>query len=397
MGGRCTYRTRAGFAALPKLIDTPGDATPGSVISNDGGPNHIPRPSEIDDLDVAELERQLRHVKSASMGGVPTSTTSLPRADNGGAQSVSQPASPSRLSPPSSSEDLQKQEGRTPADSSSSTSPFPAALQGITSDVLRQMHANLEMRLQPFWSSVLPNRVIRIELFPTRHRDADDPSSTAGFAQPLQLPRTSSPEFNSVLEAMNIDTSHGPLVSQDVVTASDGSFSFKINIEWEQLCHHPPATHIVFGEEVQEHDIVVIARFVPLPTPVQQTPPSPSYEPYRPRHSPSQSAPLLPQVSPQPAPAPPLLLRIPITHSPLRVISDIDDTVKDSGVTFGAKAVFHNVFVKELRDAVIPGMGEWYRKMWDKGVRFHYVVRSSRHRICNLPSNRRFLAVQWSL
>lgn len=64
----------------------------------------------------------------------------------------------------------------------------------------------------------------------------------------------------------------------------------------------------------------------------------------------------------------------PITHTSIRVISDIDDTVKHSGVTEGARIAFHNVFVKELKDSVIPGMGEWYTNMWNKGVRFHYVV-----------------------
>jgi len=68
------------------------------------------------------------------------------------------------------------------------------------------------------------------------------------------------------------------------------------------------------------------------------------------------------------------LIRIPITHSPIRVISDIDDTVKFSGILSGARAVFHNVFVKDLRENVIPGMGEWYAEMWSRGVRFHYVV-----------------------
>jgi hypothetical protein len=65
---------------------------------------------------------------------------------------------------------------------------------------------------------------------------------------------------------------------------------------------------------------------------------------------------------------------IPITHSPIRVISDIDDTIKISNILSGARAVFRNVFVKELKDSVIPGMGEWYRGMWDRGIRFHYVV-----------------------
>jgi phosphatidate phosphatase APP1 len=68
--------------------------------------------------------------------------------------------------------------------------------------------------------------------------------------------------------------------------------------------------------------------------------------------------------------------RVPLTYSPIRVISDIDDTVKLSGVHCGARAVFHNVFVKDLEDNLIPGMGEWYSEMWRRGVRFHYVVSS---------------------
>jgi len=65
--------------------------------------------------------------------------------------------------------------------------------------------------------------------------------------------------------------------------------------------------------------------------------------------------------------------RVPLTHSPIRVISDIDDTVKLSGIHRGARAVFHNVFVKDLEDNLIPGMGEWYTEMWRRGVSFHYV------------------------
>lgn len=65
---------------------------------------------------------------------------------------------------------------------------------------------------------------------------------------------------------------------------------------------------------------------------------------------------------------------IPLSHSSIRVISDIDDTVKLSGILNGARAVFHNVFVKDLRDSVIRGMGDWYTNMWKRGVRFHYVV-----------------------
>ena len=71
--------------------------------------------------------------------------------------------------------------------------------------------------------------------------------------------------------------------------------------------------------------------------------------------------------------------RVSLTHCPIRVISDIDDTVKLSGVHCGARVVFQNVFVKDLEESLIPGMGEWYTEMWRRGVRFHYVVSMHRH------------------
>ncbi|CAF9934016.1 MAG: hypothetical protein HETSPECPRED_009076 [Heterodermia speciosa] len=57
----------------------------------------------------------------------------------------------------------------------------------------------------------------------------------------------------------------------------------------------------------------------------------------------------------------------------LSVISDIDDTIKHSGIGNGAKEIFRNVFIRELGDLTIEGVKEWYSKMADKGVQFHYV------------------------
>lgn len=55
------------------------------------------------------------------------------------------------------------------------------------------------------------------------------------------------------------------------------------------------------------------------------------------------------------------------------VISDIDDTIKHSGIGNGAKEIFRNVFIRELGDLTIEGVREWYPKMAVKGVQFHYV------------------------
>ena len=55
------------------------------------------------------------------------------------------------------------------------------------------------------------------------------------------------------------------------------------------------------------------------------------------------------------------------------MISDIDDTIKHSGIGNGAKDIFRNVFIRELGDLTIAGVKEWYTKMADGGVQIHYV------------------------
>ncbi|KAL5417022.1 hypothetical protein PMIN03_001862 [Paraphaeosphaeria minitans] len=58
------------------------------------------------------------------------------------------------------------------------------------------------------------------------------------------------------------------------------------------------------------------------------------------------------------------------------VISDIDDTIKHSAITSGAREIFRNAFIRELDDLTIDGVREWYNKMADMGVKFHYVSNS---------------------
>ena len=55
------------------------------------------------------------------------------------------------------------------------------------------------------------------------------------------------------------------------------------------------------------------------------------------------------------------------------IISDIDDTIKHSGIGNGAKEIFRNVFIRELGDLTIPGVKEWYSNMARMGSQFHYV------------------------
>lgn len=55
------------------------------------------------------------------------------------------------------------------------------------------------------------------------------------------------------------------------------------------------------------------------------------------------------------------------------VISDIDDTIKHSGIGNGAKDIFRNVFIRDLHDLTIRGVREWYNCMAEKNTKFHYV------------------------
>ncbi|KAL2827574.1 hypothetical protein BDW59DRAFT_179088 [Aspergillus cavernicola] len=62
-----------------------------------------------------------------------------------------------------------------------------------------------------------------------------------------------------------------------------------------------------------------------------------------------------------------------IDSTGVSLISDIDDTVKHSAISSGAKEIFRNVFVRELADLTIEGVTEWYTNLAKSGVEIHYV------------------------
>uniref|UniRef100_V5EYK3 Phosphatidate phosphatase APP1 catalytic domain-containing protein n=2 Tax=Kalmanozyma brasiliensis (strain GHG001) TaxID=1365824 RepID=V5EYK3_KALBG len=58
----------------------------------------------------------------------------------------------------------------------------------------------------------------------------------------------------------------------------------------------------------------------------------------------------------------------------VRVVSDIDDTVKHTGVVQGAKQILRNVFVLPYSEAEVKGVADWYHAMTDLGAGLHYVT-----------------------
>jgi len=58
------------------------------------------------------------------------------------------------------------------------------------------------------------------------------------------------------------------------------------------------------------------------------------------------------------------------------LISDIDDTIKRSNISGGAREIFRNTFVRDLADLNIEGVREWYGRMHELGVSIHYCSNS---------------------
>jgi len=58
------------------------------------------------------------------------------------------------------------------------------------------------------------------------------------------------------------------------------------------------------------------------------------------------------------------------------LISDVDDTIKHSAISSGAREIFRNAFIRDLADLNIDGVTDWYASLHKKGVKFHYVSNS---------------------
>lgn len=60
----------------------------------------------------------------------------------------------------------------------------------------------------------------------------------------------------------------------------------------------------------------------------------------------------------------------------ISVISDIDDTIKHSSISLGAREIFRNTFIRDLKGLTIDGVREWYSELHKMGVCFHYCSNS---------------------
>ncbi|KAF8677396.1 hypothetical protein RHS04_05967 [Rhizoctonia solani] len=192
--------------------------------------------------------------------------------------------------------------------------------------ILRQLHANLDGRLQPFWSSKLDNRTVRIKL----------------YAQPYSSRRTQ--------DSTPIQVVH-------VKTTPQGYFSHKFRLTFEDLCTHDQTLGLAFGDHTADYTFHAHAELLPAVYPSDLSTAGAEAS----REIEVGDATVRAETE------------LPLTAAHVRLISDVDDTVKISEVLMGVRAIFHNVFVRHLEELVVPGMPEWFSMLESRGVRFHYV------------------------
>lgn len=65
-----------------------------------------------------------------------------------------------------------------------------------------------------------------------------------------------------------------------------------------------------------------------------------------------------------------------VPQTGISVISDIDDTIRHTGVTRSKRELLQNVFAKSFEDCKLDGVSEWYNKLAAEGAYFHYVSNS---------------------
>uniref|UniRef100_A0A0B7JML6 Uncharacterized protein n=2 Tax=Bionectria ochroleuca TaxID=29856 RepID=A0A0B7JML6_BIOOC len=58
------------------------------------------------------------------------------------------------------------------------------------------------------------------------------------------------------------------------------------------------------------------------------------------------------------------------------IISDVDDTIKVSNISGGAREIFRNAFVRDLSELTVEGVVDWYKEMAALGVNIHYCSNS---------------------
>lgn len=243
----------------------------------------------------------------------------------------------------------------------------------------------LDTRLQPFWSSAL-QRQVHLSIYPVR------------------LPRRQTKEADQVEEEED-----EPLIQDVVSTDARGLFSTTITIPWERIISHGPSVAMAFQRQHQPQQQQTPHQ-PPHPPPAKwglyleanlMSEGSPSHLPPEPEStSLARSVGATTYFSPPATPTPigpsgltslgstkitshtitPFSLHsLSDSEQPtVRLVSDLDDTIKISNILSGARQVFTNAFVKPIQETGVDGMADLYTTLANQaGIDgFHYVSNS---------------------
>ncbi|CAG8731381.1 3501_t:CDS:2, partial [Acaulospora colombiana] len=101
------------------------------------------------------------------------------------------------------------------------------ATMSVPLEQLKRMHSNLDLRLQPFWSSGIPNRPVILSIFCSNDSDQGETIETTSFT-PLEEGRQ-------------------PLFKIQTSTDAQGTFIQDISIPFETICTNPEGLSLAFG------------------------------------------------------------------------------------------------------------------------------------------------------
>lgn len=240
------------------------------------------------------------------------------------------------------------------ADSVSSVASAPAGPVGgsgawadRTIEEIRTLQRNLDERLRAFWTTRMEGREARVEITPVFAGEENTPGQAARS---------------------------GLLATTSLWSDSTGQISHDLVIPWHVLSafckSHQPVAQGRHPNQITALD--VRALLMPRKTPAQRAYDwaAGAIENADGLQAPAHDA---------AAEAPPIQTgwqRVTISEDAarkVRVISDVDDTVKVSGVIEGVRRMFHNVFVRDYTECAVPGVADWYGAMSAAGAGVHYV------------------------
>lgn len=271
--------------------------------------------------------------------------------------------------------------------SSSTASDLTTPSRSNTSDVaftnpqyLSLAHEFLDSRLRPFWSSVLPFRRVALSMYTIPLKAGEEPPT---------------PDAELLRQE--------PLMRTTFTTNGQGHFAHHFVIPWQRICTHPQSVPMAFADDPAndrtDWGLVIHAELLSEEGPdrlIQASASSTPYEERVPRRVSSAtsffSSAEIPNQNDGDGNEEMGLMGLGLSRTAvtsdvvigisrpggIRVISDLDDTVKHSDILSGPREVFRNVFCRRLEDIAVPGMGELYQEMTREGM-------SSLHFVSNSP------------